>query len=75
MTVSTKQKKQTVDFVERVSATFVQAFLAVALVTGVNDKKSLEAAGVAGALAAGKFIYSKAQAYTSVKQADPPKAV
>lgn len=74
MTVTTKQKKQTVDFVERVSATFIQAFLAVALVTGVSDKKSLEAAGIAGALAAGKFIYAKAQAYTSIRQSDPPKA-
>jgi len=60
-----KRKKQAVDFAERVSATFIQAFLAVALVTGVSDKKGLEAAGVAGALAAGKFLYAKVSEYTS----------
>ena len=51
------------DFVERVSATFVQAFLAFALVTPLSDKKSLEAAGVAGALAAGKYVYVHLNAY------------
>lgn len=51
------------DFVERVSATFVQAFLAIALVTGLSDRKSLEAAAIAGAIAAGKFIYVEANAY------------
>lgn len=66
--MTVKHKKQAVDFVERVSATFVQAFLAVALVTGVNDRKSLEAAGVAGALAAGKFVYAKASEYTARRE-------
>ena len=61
--MTNKHKKQAVDFAERVSATFVQAFLAVALVTGLSDRKSLEAAGVAGALAAGKFVYAKVNAY------------
>lgn len=51
------------DFGERVSATFVQAFLAFALVTPLSDKKSLEAAGVAGALAAGKFVYVEVNDY------------
>lgn len=75
MDVSTKQKKAIVDFADRVSATFVQAFLAIALVTGVGDKKSLEAAGVAGALAVGKFVYAKAQAYTAKgSNVTPPAA-
>ena len=65
--MTVKTKKQAVDFAERTSATFIQAFLAVALVTGLNDRKSVEVAGVAGALAAGKFIYAKVADYTARK--------
>jgi hypothetical protein len=72
--VTLKQKKQTVDFAERVSATFVQAFLAVALVTGVSDKTALVTAATAGALAAGKFIYAKVQAYTTTPSTKAPDA-
>jgi len=51
------------DFVERVSATFAQAFLAIALVTGISDRKALETAGIAGALAVGKYVYVEVNAY------------
>lgn len=51
------------DFAERVSATFIQAFLAFSLVTPLSDKKSLEAAGIAGALAAGKYVYVQVNGY------------
>jgi hypothetical protein len=55
------------DFVERVSATFIQAFLGLALVTGLSDPKMLEAAGAAGAIAAGKYVYVEANAYLRTK--------
>ena len=48
--------KVVVDFSERVVATFVQAFIAVALVTGVSDWTALKTATAAGSLAALKFI-------------------
>lgn len=51
------------DFGERTIATFVQAFLALALVTPLSDKTSLEAAAVAGGLAAGKYVYVELNLY------------
>lgn len=70
-----------VDFVERTGATFAQAFLAVALVSGVSDLTALKAAGVAGAIAAGKFAAVQAQAFlnsakapTRAPQPQAPKA-
>ncbi len=61
--MTTTTKRNLVDLVERAVATFAQAFLALALVTGLSDRKSAEAAGVAGALAVGKWIYSRVNAY------------
>lgn len=52
-----------VDFGERVTATFAQAFLAIALVTPLSDTKALEGAAIAGALSAGKFVYVQVNAY------------
>ncbi len=52
-----------VDFGERVTATFAQAFLAFSLVTPLSDKQSLEGAAIAGALAAGKYAYVQVNAY------------
>jgi hypothetical protein len=56
-------KLKVLDAVERVTATFAQAFIAIALVTGLSDVKSLEAAAVAGAIAAAKFAYVELGAY------------
>ncbi len=56
-------KHAVVDFAERVSATFIQAFLAVALVSGVSDLEAAKVAGAAGALAVGKFVYAKVNKY------------
>jgi hypothetical protein len=55
--------KRALDLIERVSATFLQAFIAVALVTGVSNTKALEAAGAAGALAAAKFAQGELKVY------------
>lgn len=57
------------DFVERTTATFVQAFLAIALITGISDVKALEAAGLAGAIAAGKYVYIRLNAYLGTRAA------
>jgi hypothetical protein len=56
-------KKSAIDFGERVTATFFQAFIALALVTGLSDVTAVKAAAVAGALAAGKFAYVKINKY------------
>lgn len=58
-------KKGLVDFAERVGATFAQAFLALAVVSNMSDVHAVEAAAVAGALAAGKFALVKANAFLS----------
>jgi hypothetical protein len=60
MKVTDNQKRVVVDFVERVSATFAEAFIAVALAQhGVDQTTAAKTAAVGGALAAGKFIYAK----------------
>lgn len=51
------------DVAERTLATFIQAFLAVAFVTGVSNLTALEAAGIAGGLAAGKYFYVQLNLY------------
>lgn len=56
-------KVKLVDFSERVGATFAQAFLALAVVSGLSDLSMLKAAAVAGGLAAGKFALVQANAY------------
>lgn len=61
-------KRTILDLTERTVATFVQAFLAIALVGGVGDQKQLKIAGTAGALAVGKFLYAKVNVYLA-----PPK--
>lgn len=72
--MTTKTKKQLVDFGERTSATFIQAFIGYALIFG-HDRRTLEAAGIAGAAAAAKFVYAKAAAYTkSGSNVTAPKA-
>jgi hypothetical protein len=58
-----KHKKQLVDVSERTAATFAEAFIAVALVSGVSDTTGLKIAGTAGALAAGKFALAKIDTY------------
>lgn len=56
-------KKQLVDVCERTVATFAEAFIAVALVSGVNDLTSVKIAATAGGLAAGKFALAKIDTY------------
>ena len=51
------------DFCERVGVTFAGAFVAIGLTTGLSDQKSLEAAAIAGAISAGKFIVVEANLY------------
>lgn len=51
------------DFVERTSATFAQAFLGIVLVTGVSDQKALLAAAAAGGIAAAKYAYVQLNLY------------
>jgi hypothetical protein len=58
-------KRSAIDFGERVTATFFQAFIAIALVTGLSDVTAIKTAGVAGALAAGKFAYAQINKYLS----------
>lgn len=58
-------KKKVLDFVERTTATFAQAFLGVALVSGVTGWTALEAAAVAGGIAAAKYAYVQVNAYLS----------
>lgn len=55
--------KRAADFTERVGATFLQAFIAVAMVTGVSDRTALEAAAAAGGLSAAKFIQVELKKY------------
>lgn len=56
-------KKALLDFAERVGATFLQAFIGAALVSGVSDVKALEAAAAAGVLAAAMFVKVRLNAY------------
>lgn len=59
------KSKKLLDLVERAGATFAQAFLAVEIADqkGVNQIESLKIAGVAGALAVGKWALVKINAY------------
>lgn len=50
-------RKKVLDFAERTTATFAQAFLGVALVTGISGWTAVEAAAVAGGIAAAKYAY------------------
>ena len=59
----TPTKKAVIDFGERVGATFLQAFIGVALATGVSDVRAVEAAGVAGAVAAAMFVKVRLNSY------------
>lgn len=61
--MTTKTKKQVLDFVDRTSATFIETFIAVAMVTGLSGWSELKAAGTAGCIAAGKFAYAKVHLY------------
>lgn len=63
------KKKKVIDFVERVGSTFVVAFIGVASVSGVSDVTGLKAAGIAGALSAGKFAAVQAQAFLNTPEA------
>lgn len=51
------------DVAERTLATFGQAFLGVVIVSGVSQLTALEAAGVAGGLAAAKYLYVQLNLY------------
>lgn len=57
------KNKKLVDFIERVGATAAQAFLALAVVSGLSHLSDLKAAAVAAALAAGKFALVQANTY------------
>jgi hypothetical protein len=56
-------KHKLVDFTERVGVTAGEAFLAVAIVSGVGDLSGLKIAGTAAALAAGKFALVQANKF------------
>ena len=64
-------KKKLLDFVERVGATFLNAFLGVVVAshfTGhLSDLNALEAAAVAGGLAAAKFAYKESALFQAGK--------
>jgi hypothetical protein len=49
-------KHKLIDFTERVGATFVFTFLALATTTSLSDPTQLKAAAIAGALSAGKYV-------------------
>lgn len=59
-----------VDFVERVGATFVQAFLAVVAVDGgtITDVTALKTGAVAGALAIAKYLAIRANEFLTTQQ-------
>lgn len=59
------KNKTFLDLAERALATFAQAFLAVEIAdqAGVTQLEGLKVAGVAGALAVGKFLLVKVNAY------------
>jgi hypothetical protein len=56
-------KHVVIDVTERVGATAAQAFLAVAVVSGLSDVAGLKIAGAAAALAAGKFALVQANKF------------
>lgn len=60
---SPKSTAKVLDFIERVGSTFAAAFIAVGLATGLNDTKSIEAASIAGAVSAGKFLLIELNKY------------
>lgn len=64
-----KHKRQAVDFAERTSATAVQAGLAIVLAKQALDGETLKVAGIAAALAAGKFVYGKVNAWQEKEDA------
>lgn len=65
--MSEKNKRRAVDFAERVSATAVQAGLAIIVAKQAFDMETLKVAGIAAALAAGKFVYNKVGAWQEQK--------
>lgn len=68
------RKKVLIDFIDRVVATFVFAFVGVASVSGVSTLAGIKAAAIAGAFSVGKFAAVKAQAYlnTPSPKSNPP---
>lgn len=65
MTIGPKTRRQGLDLIERATATFAQAFLAVEIAdqNGVSQIESLKIAAVAGGLAVAKFAYAKVNIY------------
>lgn len=63
------RKKVVIDFVDRVIATFVFAFVGVAGVSGISNVAALKAAAIAGAFSVGKFAAVKAQAFLNTPEA------
>jgi len=61
--MTTKTKRHVVDFAERASATAVEAGLAIVIAKQALDGETFKVAGIAAALAAGKFIYGKIGAW------------
>ncbi len=63
--MKTVNNKKVLDLVERAGATFAQAFIAVEIAdqNGVTQAESLKIAGVAGALAVGKWALVKINTY------------
>lgn len=71
--MKTLNNKKVLDLVERAGATFAQAFLAVEIAdqNGVTQTESLKIAGVAGALAVGKWALVKINAYLAKPDVTP----
>lgn len=61
--MTNKTKRAAVDFAERTTATAVQAGLAILIAQQAFDHETLKVAGLAAALAAGKFVYGKVNAW------------
>lgn len=67
-------KRTLIDVAERSAATFYETFFALLISSQVLGLHALEAAGIAGGLAVGKYVAIKAHAFlTSPAAPEPPK--
>lgn len=64
-------KKHLLALAERVSATFLFAFLGVVVVSNGHDIKAIEAGAIAGGLSVAKYAYTAIGAYLATSEAPP----
>jgi hypothetical protein len=67
-------KKHILALAERVSATFLFAFLGIVVISNGHDIKAVEAGAIAGGLSVAKYAYTAIGAYLSAPPGGPPPA-